>query len=337
MENHKKLKGSTRVLLVLCGAMLLYSIFVPLWRIELDAPQYPEGLELLIYPNTLGGNVNIINGLNHYIGMREIHEQDFTEFRVLPYIIGAFAAACVLVALLGRKKLLYVLLGSFVAFGIVAMIDFYKWEYEYGHDLSPHAAIIVPGQAYQPPLIGFKQLLNFGAYSVPATGGWLFVLSGVLMVIGVMTEKNLWSRLGRHKTRAASAAVVAVLLSSCGPQGPEQVKVNKDNCDNCKMTISDPRFAAELITKKGRLYKFDDLICLRAWVDEHNDPNTRAYVANFNKPDEYLELENALYVNSSAVNSPMGGNTAAFSTKAEATMYSLKVKGNVTDWEGVPQ
>jgi len=49
----------------------------------------------------------------------------------------------------------------FVLFGIIAMVDFWRWEYDYGHDLDPNAAIIVPGMAYQPPLIGFKQLLNF--------------------------------------------------------------------------------------------------------------------------------------------------------------------------------
>ncbi len=63
----------------------------------------------------------------------------------------------------------------FVCFGMVAMADFWKWEYNYGHTLNPDAAIIVPGMSYQPPLIGFKQLLNFGAYSIPDTGGWIFV------------------------------------------------------------------------------------------------------------------------------------------------------------------
>ena len=62
------------------------------------------------------------------------------------------------------------------------MIDFWRWEYNYGHDLNPDAAIKVPGMAYQPPLIGYKQLLNFGAYSIPDIGGWLFIAVGIIVL-----------------------------------------------------------------------------------------------------------------------------------------------------------
>lgn len=183
-----KISLLSRILLFLSAIALAVSIFVPLWRIDLDAPQYPEGLNLLIYPNKLGGNVDIINGLNHYIGMKTLHKEDFIEFTVLPYIIAFFALLSLLVAVAGRKKMLYVAFGLFVAFGIFAMYDFWKWEYDYGHNLDPNAAIIVPGMAYQPPLIGFKQLLNFGAYSFPDTGGWMFIAAGVLMLIAVVYE-----------------------------------------------------------------------------------------------------------------------------------------------------
>ena len=178
----------TRILAALAGILLVISIFVPLWQIDLDAPQYPEGLKLLIYPDKLAGNVDIINGLNHYIGMKTLHTDDFVEFKVLPYIIGFFALLFVAVAIVGRKKFLYIAFGLFVVFGIIAMYDFWRWEYDYGHNLDPNAAIIVPGMAYQPPLIGFKQLLNFGAYSMPALGGWLFISSGLLMLTSIILE-----------------------------------------------------------------------------------------------------------------------------------------------------
>ena len=63
------------------------------------------------------------------------------------------------------------------------MADFWKWEYNYGHNLSTDAPIQVPGMSYQPPLIGYKQLLNFGAYSIPDIGGWLMAVAGVIMVV----------------------------------------------------------------------------------------------------------------------------------------------------------
>jgi copper chaperone NosL len=68
------------------------------------------------------------------------------------------------------------------------MVDFYRWEYEYGHDLDPAAAIIVPGMAYQPPLIGYKQLLNFSAWSWPDVGGYLLVGTALLLVAGSVIE-----------------------------------------------------------------------------------------------------------------------------------------------------
>lgn len=184
----KRISIKSKVSLIIAAILLAVSIFVPLWYIDLDAPQYPEGLRLLIYPNKLAGNVDIINGLNHYIGMETLHAENFIEFTVLPYIIGFFALLTLIIALAGRRKLIYLLLGLFIAFGIIAMVDFWKWEYNYGHNLNPDAAIKVPGMAYQPPLIGFKQLLNFGAYSFPDIGGWLFIGAGVLMVLVVIIE-----------------------------------------------------------------------------------------------------------------------------------------------------
>jgi len=167
---------------------LLSVIFLPIWRIELDAAQYPEGLELKIYSNKLAGQVEIINGLNHYIGMKTLHADDFIEFTVLPYLIGFFALAFLAVGLRGNRKSIYWLFGGFVLFGIVAMVDFYRWLYEYGHDLDPNAPIIVPGMAYQPPLIGFKQLLNFGAFSIPDIGGWIFIAVGILLAYCTFIE-----------------------------------------------------------------------------------------------------------------------------------------------------
>ncbi len=199
MKDHiNKISLLSKAMLVVAAILLAISIFVPLWYIDLDAPQYPEGLKLQIYPDKLAGDVDIINGLNHYIGMQTLHADNFIEFKVLPYIIGFFAVLSLIVALIGSRKFLYVLLGLFVVFGIVAMYDFWKWEYDYGHNLDPAAAIKVPGMAYQPPLIGFKQLLNFGAYSFPDVGGWLFIGAGLLMLIAVILE---WKRAKKVKLK----------------------------------------------------------------------------------------------------------------------------------------
>lgn len=202
----KKLSGLTRLLLLFAAAGLIVVLFLPIWRIDLDAPQYPEGLFLEIHAKGLQGNVDIINGLNHYIGMKTLHNEDFIEFTVLPYCIIFFSVLFALAAFVNKRKLLNVSLILFVLFGILAMYDFWRWEYDYGHNLDPNAAIIVPGMAYQPPLVGFKQLLNFGAYSFPDTGGWIFIGAGVLVLLCVVIE---WRR---HKTFKMKFPVTVLLL-----------------------------------------------------------------------------------------------------------------------------
>ena len=83
---------------------------------------------------------------------------------------------------------------SYILFVVLAAIDFYRWNYEYGHNLDPNAAIKVPGMAYQPPLIGYKQLLNFGAYSIPDTGGWFLTACGLLLLFIVLKEYQLFPK-----------------------------------------------------------------------------------------------------------------------------------------------
>lgn len=189
-----KMLTLSRFLVAFAGLLLLAALFFPIWQIQLSAPQYPEGLELYIHASKLSGDVQIINGLNHYIGMRELHENDFIEFTVLPYIIGFIGILGIISAVLNKRKWFIIWLLIFVLFGVAAIIDFYLWLYDYGHNLDPKAPIQVPGMTYQPPLVGFKQLLNFGAYSIPAIGGWLMLaaafFSSLVLVFETKFKKN---------------------------------------------------------------------------------------------------------------------------------------------------
>ncbi len=269
-----------------------------------------------IHADDIRGNVDIINGLNHYIGMKTLHKQDFPEFTVLPYCIGFFVVLFLLVALLNRKKWFYVSFFLFVAFGVIAMVDFWKWEYNYGHNLDPHAAIVVPGMAYQPPLIGFKQLLNFGAYSIPDTGGWIFIGCGAVLLICIALE---WSR--KVKIRKANMLVPVLLFSmlfvdSC-TTGPEAIRLGKDNCAFCKMTISDSRFGSEIVTSTGKVFKFDDIQCMEQFMKEADEKvrkNSGVYLVDFCGNHGFLSTEKSILLKSVALKSPMNGNVAAFSS-----------------------
>jgi len=187
----KTITPISRIVVAVSALMMVSAYFVPLWQILMWAPQYPEGLEMKIWVNNLSGDVKIISALNHYIGMKHIEVSMFPEFTYMIYIIGFIIGFGLLTALINKRAFLWIYLGLLVSAGFGALIDFYLWGYDYGHNLNPEAAIQVPGMTYQPPLIGTKQLLNFTAYSGPDIGGWIFIASG-LMVVGVIIYE--WKR-----------------------------------------------------------------------------------------------------------------------------------------------
>jgi len=180
----KKMSITSRIIIAIGSLVLIIIYFEPAWSIYLIAPQYPEGLSMQIWLNKITGQVEIINGLNHYIGMKHIDGHMFPEFTFLVYILGFYVLFALTIAFTGSRKLLFIYVILSVVGGIAALVDFYLWGYDYGHNLDPTAAIQVPGLSYQPPLIGHKKLLNFDAYSYPDTGGWILVgVTGIFFII----------------------------------------------------------------------------------------------------------------------------------------------------------
>jgi hypothetical protein len=183
------------MLLLLAAGLLMIALQLPLWRVSLVAPQYPEGLGMVIDAHTVRGatenDLGNINKLNHYIGMKAIDPTAIPELRVMPWVIVGLAVFAAGGALVGRRKVAIAWLASFAALGLVGLWDFWKWEYTYGHDLdTAHAIIKVPGMTYQPPLIGSKQLLNFTATSWPASGTFMLGLAFVLGVAAVVISSR---------------------------------------------------------------------------------------------------------------------------------------------------
>lgn len=185
--------------LVLAAVALLATGFVlPLWRVDLIAPQYPEGLGMLIRINGVDGlkenDLNSINGLNHYIGMKAIEPDAIPELKYMPWILGGLIVLGLAVAAMGRRLPLYgwgLLLVGVMGLGLW---DYWRWGYDYGHDLDhEHAIIKIPGMTYSPPVIGRKKLLNFTATSWPSYGGIAMALAGGLVAWAS------WSTLRRPK------------------------------------------------------------------------------------------------------------------------------------------
>jgi hypothetical protein len=173
-----------KILMAVASLILGLVFMFPIWTIDLEAPQYPEGIGMEISIDKIEGkskqDLQNINGLNHYIGMKPITPESIPELKIMPWIFGFLIVSGLAIAVWGNRTALLIWIILFVLLAIAGLVDFYLWSYDYGHDLDPNAAIKIPGMTYQPPLIGSKQLLNIKATSLPGIGFYISVVSIVL-------------------------------------------------------------------------------------------------------------------------------------------------------------
>lgn len=203
-----------RVLLAGAAVLLVGAFVQPLWSVKLDAPQYPEGLGMKIWINNIAGNkpndLENINNLNHYIGMKRIVPESIPELRYMPMAVGFLLVSGLAVAGIGRRALARAWVGIFIALALGGLVDFYKWEYDYGHNLDMENAIIkVPGMNYQPPLIGSRRLLNFTATSYPSVGGLCAMAALGLGVVALFIKDAPARRQVAKPAPAPDSALVA--------------------------------------------------------------------------------------------------------------------------------
>ncbi len=122
--------------------------------------------------------------------------------------------------------------------------------------------------------------------------------------------------------------VALIMIGACTTE-PEPIKYGTDVCHTCKMTLMDSKFGAELVTKKGKVYKFDDMRCFFNYYNSGFEPaDTYAHilVTDYADAGKLIDGLNAFYVSSPEIRSPMDGQVAAFSSKA--TMDSFKKQWN---------
>lgn len=125
-----------------------------------------------------------------------------------------------------------------------------------------------------------------------------------------------------------------VLISACSVE-PKPIEFGHDNCEYCKMGISDTRFGAELVTKKGRNYKFDDLHCLKGFLKDKivdQDQVHSLWVIDFSNPEKLINAEEVFFVHNQELKSPMGSNVAAFENRNSFDEYYSKNGGKTLTW-----
>ncbi len=191
------LELTPRVIVVLCVLLLLPAYLMPLYNMTMFAPQYPDGLRMHIYSYKLeGGNrgqdITEINVLNHYIGMKDLVVEDFTEFKWLPFAVGIFALLLMRTAVLGKTSYLIDVLVLYVYFALFALWSFAYRMYWYGHNLDPKAAVRV--DPFMPPLFGYRKLANFEVYSYPGPASYALGAVALGLLVAAVLAWREWRR-----------------------------------------------------------------------------------------------------------------------------------------------
>lgn len=129
-------------------------------------------------------------------------------------------------------------------------------------------------------------------------------------------------------------ALATLFLVSCGSKEAQPIKLHTDACDFCKMSIADGKFGAEVITEKGRCYKFDDLSCMMYFAKENTDIAV-FYVNDYAEDNTLISAETSFFLRGGDLRSPMRGNYAAFSSEDLRNEYQPKVNAEAVTWDQV--
>jgi copper chaperone NosL len=361
-----------RLLMTLAALLLIPAFYTPLWRIGLVAPQYPDGLGMDIYVHDVRGrdrhDIQNINILNHYIGMKEIDPATIPELEIMPKVLGALVVSGVVVGVVGSPVLMGVWLVVFLGAGTAGMVDFYLWNIDYGHNLSPDAPIRIPGMTYSPPILGTAQLLNIRASSWPGLGTGFLTLSALLAglaTVGAFRER-------RHRRGAPRAAMTLLplllplaALAGCDPNvdagdvsthregvrgGQARPVVTpplapQDSMDfdrraidpYCLVEVETIRWGGTLELKNGERLPFASASCLAAFVAGGfvaPEQIERIRVVDFSQGWKLVDAPSARFLLTPNLKTPAGTlNVLAVETDRLATSLQEAYSGRLISWE----
>ncbi len=184
---------------MLIGVLLPLLLFVfPLWKITLEAPQYPTPLGMYIHINDFSDanphDIKNINLMNHYVGMKYIPEA-IPEFKIFPIGIISTTIIGLLIAFKAKHRWYLYWFVLMILLSTAGLYDFYLWEHDYGHDLDPKAIMKFTNpdgsvMGFQPPLFGSKDILNFKAHSYPQLGAFSLALGMGLSFVAYLLGKK---------------------------------------------------------------------------------------------------------------------------------------------------
>jgi hypothetical protein len=196
--------GAPSALLLLGRILILVSLFLPYWHMELYAPQYPDNLHLTAHLNTLSGDVAEIDGLNHYIGMRPLEEAAQFERSVGVYMM---IGAVVLLELAGavHRRWAVLLVLPALLFPVIFLLDLHLWMSHFGQNLDPEAPLSNSIEPFVPPILGTGTVGQFKTVATPGIGLILSAAASVVLVLGLFFHRRAYKPLVEaHASEEAS-------------------------------------------------------------------------------------------------------------------------------------
>lgn len=186
--------GAPSALLLAARVLILVSLFLPYWHMELVAPQYPDNLHLTAYVNHLTGDVAEIDGLNHYIGMRSLHEAAQLERRFGVYILIGLVVLLELAAWIHNRWAALLVLPA-ALFPAIFLLDLHLWMSHFGQNLDPTAPLSSAIKPFVPPILGTGTVGQFETVASAGTGLLMAAAASVLMLLALFFHRRAYKPL----------------------------------------------------------------------------------------------------------------------------------------------
>ncbi|MGF1671100.1 MAG: nitrous oxide reductase accessory protein NosL [Balneolaceae bacterium] len=134
--------------------------------------------------------------------------------------------------------------------------------------------------------------------------------------------------------------IILLLITGCEPK-PKPIQYGHEDCSYCRMMITEPQYGAQTLNKQGRSFTFDSIECMAAFAQE----NVKAeqidvhshWIADFTGSEEFIRAEEAHYLHSENLRSPMGLNLSAHATLEQAEKYRGEYGGEILNWAEVKE
>ncbi len=194
MRSHRGRYLLPTLLFAAAAILLLASIFLPYWSLTLHAPQYPAGLRVEARLNGISGDVNEIDGLNHYIGMRPLAEAASFE-RSISILGVAVVALLILAAIFVHSPWAALLALPALLFPVIFLADLQYWLANFGQNLDPKAPLSSSVKPFIPPVLFEGRIAQFTTTAAPAMGLWLAILASILILVGLYFHRRAYKPL----------------------------------------------------------------------------------------------------------------------------------------------